>query len=60
MDTYEIENTKILKTHEDDCDITIENSIHAVIEPDDLGIPEDVFAQFSCKNINYHDCFSYL
>jgi len=51
MDTYEIENTKILKTHEDDCDITIENSLHAVIEPDDLGIPEDVFAQF-CKEKN--------
>lgn len=51
MDTYEIENTEILKTHEDDCDITIENSLHAIIEPDDLGIPEDVFDQF-CKEKN--------
>lgn len=51
MDTYEIENTQILKTHEDDCDITIENSLHAVIEPDDLGIPDNVFEQF-CKEKN--------
>lgn len=51
MDTFEIENTQILKTHEDDCDITIENSLHAIIEPDDLGIPDDVFEQF-CKEKN--------
>lgn len=60
MDTYEIETTKILQTYEENCDVTIENSLQAIIEPDDLGIAENVFEQFCLeKNIKAQTVVNY-
>lgn len=60
MDTFEISNNKILKTTEDDCEITIEENLQAIIEYEDLGISEDVFEQFCMeKNIKEQTISNY-